>query len=365
MFPIVQMPDSGLLQGLNGALLHWYNAGMLKMVRFSYILLLIISFALAACAPGSPELTQTATRTAAGTLRPYPSDTPTATPLPTGYSSPTPSPTITPTPTQVLYEVQRGDDMYSIAFRYGIEPSVLMTANPTVNPGLMSVGTSLLIPITPMPEATPTMPAEPSPTPTLRYEAQLVPDCYPDAFGGLWCFVLFENNEPAAIENVTGMVILGEGEDARQEIALTPLNVLPSGESLPLVAYFHPPLPAAYSVTAQVDFLLPMMPDDDRYLPITAAEQTVTLRDNDRVAQVEGALVLPDDAADAAYVWVNATAFDVEGHVVGVRRWKAGEDIQAGERVTFNILVYSLGGPIDRVDLLFEALRVPVESDET
>lgn len=300
----------------------------------------------------------TPTSTLAGTLRPYPSDTLTVTPLPTNYVSPTPSPTITPTPTPVYYEVRLNDDMYSIAFRYGLSPDVLMTANPDVDPRAMIVGMTLLIPITPTPPPTPTTTSESgqattSPTPDVN--ALGTPDCYPDALGGLWCFVLVENEQETALENVSAVITLGEGEEVRQETAITPLNLLAAGESLPLIAYFQPPLPASLSPSAVIDFSLPVMPEDQRYLNVEIEEQDLKISADGLVATVTGTLSLAEGQEDARYVWLSVTAFDNQDRILAVRRWENDLDLPAGGEISFSVTVYSMGGPIDRVSLAVEA----------
>ena len=325
---------------------------------------MLIANALTACAQEPPLMQLTATRTQAGTLRPYPTNTATSTPLPTGYTSPTPSPTITPTPTPVIYEVQTGDDMYSIAFRFNISPEALMTANPTVNPRAMSLGTNLLIPVTPVPEATQTQLIALSPTPTMPYRTVQEPDCYPDSLGGLWCFVLVINREDSALENVSGVVTLSQGEDLLQEDAIMPLNLLPSGQELPLIAYFAPPIPDVYTVTAEVSFFLPVMPEDQRYLPISVVNQAFDLLRDGKTAVITGEITWPGGQPEAEYVWVHATGLDAAGHVVAARRWEAVQPITTDELLAFTINLYSLGDPIERVDLLAEALAVQKTPEE-
>ena len=319
-----------------------------------------MSLLLAACSAEATQMVPEVTQTEVGTLRPYPSPTSTTTPFPTDYVSPTPSPTVTSTPTPVLYEVQSEDDMYSIAFRYGIEPAALMTANPTVNPRMMSVGMTLLIPITPSPEPTPTASLAVSTTPTEEEDEALIPDCYLNALGGLWCFVLVGNEEDQARENISALVTLVGEDQTLQEVALAPLNLLPAGKSLALAAYFPPPIPAAYTATAMVDFWLPVMPGDDRYLNVALDAQEINLSENGRAARVRGEVTLPADQGAAQYVWVNATAFDEENHVLGVRRWESTSSLAAGETQTFEFFVYSLAGEIDRVEVLVEARRLDV-----
>ena len=333
--------------------------------QLALLTLLLAGIALSACAPVPIPLTATPSPTLDGTLRPYPTATATHTPLPTGYLSPTPSPTVTPTPTPVYYDVLEGDDMYSIGWRFKVSPAAIMTANPDVNPRAMGVGTSLLIPITPMPDTTPTPMVELSPTATLVFANIQPPDCYPDALGGLWCFVLVVNDQDEAVENVSGVVTLRYSEEVRRESAIMPLNLLPAGAALPLIAYFQPPIPESYTVTARVDFTLPVMPNDQRYLPIAIEAQEVSFSAEGRIAAVSGALTLPARQPQTRYVWLNATAFDQEGRVVAVRRWDSPDQLFPGGRIPFATFLYSLAGPIDRIDLLVEAQAViePAQED--
>ncbi len=337
---------------------------MQKALAVSLLIFILAGSALGACAPAAPMESPTPSPTLDGTLRPYPSATPTQTPLPTDYVSPTPSPTVTPTMTPVYYDVLEGDDMYSIGWRFNVSPQQIMTANPTVNPRAMGVGTSLLIPITPEPDPTATPWVELSPTATQPFATLQTPDCYPDALGGLWCFLLVENDNDRAAENVSGVVTLRYGDETRRESAIMPLNLLPAGAALPLIAYFHPPLPEAYTVTARVDFWLPVMPGDQRYLPVAVEDQAVTLTEAAHVAAVRGVLSLPTGQPEVSYAWVHATAFDAEGRVVAVRRWDSDDTLSGGGSIPFTLFLYSLDGPIERVELLAEAQPVAEPSEE-
>lgn len=341
-----------------------YNAEMLKKWLISLIFLVPAVLFLSACSSDEPEFSATPSAFLEGTLRPYPTNTATATPLPTDYVSPTPSPTITPTATQVFYDVQTGDDMFGIGYRFRVHPNAIMTANPDVNPRAMGEGTTLLIPITPAPETTPTIEAEFTPTPTPLYQVLGEPDCHKDAVGGLWCFVLVENNNDGALENITAVMRLEGGEETREEIAVMPLNLLPEGQSLPLVAYFDPPLPEDFIMSATIDFILPVMPNDQRYLPVSITGETVTLSRNGMTARVTGELTLPDGQPISRYLWVNATARDEQGHVVAVRRWESMRQISGGGSIQFSIMLYSLGDAIEQVDLIAEAGRVIMPTED-
>jgi len=338
----------------------WYNAGM-KLSRSSLTLGLVVMLILAACSPESQEINLTPGITLEGTLRPYPSDTPTQTPLPTGYVTPTPSPTITPTWTPVYYNVRENDDMFGISLWYGISLEALKTANPTVNPYAMGVGTVLLIPLTPEAGSTPRPTPVFTPTPTPLYSALNQPDCYPDGNQGLTCFVLVENANSNDLENVGGIVTLTDtvSGEIRQEVAIMPLNLLRTGTSLPMVAYFSAPIPEQYAVNAVVDIILPVMQGDTRYVDLVIENQRIDYASNNLSTTISGQLS-PGSDIPIRSARLLAIAYDSEGHVVGVRVWESPSpaDLVPGEQQNFLLTVYSMGGEIDHIDILTEAKAV-------
>jgi LysM repeat protein len=110
----------------------------------------------------TPTSTPTVTSTPTNTPTPTPTGTyVTPTPTPTGtYIAPTATPTATPTPGQtVIYVVQTGDTLYSIARRFGVTVAAIAQINNISNTRYIQVGQRLLIPrtgyVTPVPQ-TPT-----------------------------------------------------------------------------------------------------------------------------------------------------------------------------------------------------------------
>jgi hypothetical protein len=136
---------------------------------------------------------------------------------------------------------------------------------------------------------------------------------------------------------------------------MMPLNLLPAGASLPLVIYFEGPIAEAISVSAEVEFYLPVMPDDQRYLDLELTDQNVTISEDGARAEISGTAVIPEDSKGARYLWINATAFDRDGKVVATRRWEGDSAFSAGAQAVFDITLYSLGGAIDRIEILAEA----------
>jgi LysM repeat protein len=103
----------------------------------------------------TPTLTLTPTTTPTPTAT-SPAQTPTPGPSPTPTTTPVASPTPIATPGQtIIYVVRMGDTLYSIARRFGVTVDALAQLNSIPNPRYIQVGQQLIIPrgtwITPVP----------------------------------------------------------------------------------------------------------------------------------------------------------------------------------------------------------------------
>jgi LysM repeat protein len=263
-------------------------------------------------------LEETRAVTATPRLTPHFTPTPTQTGSPSILNSATATQRPTPTATPFTYVVVQGDTLLGIAMRYGVELAELMNANPEVNPRILSIGTELIIP-----ESGELREAFLNPTPIPMDMKDAV--CYRTADGGQWCFVNVENNRQEAVENVMARISLldSSGILVAETEATTPLNVIGGFQSMPITAYFPPPLP--YEVIPQVDVIgvLPLFEDDKRYLEVTIEiEQEIFSLDTLQVT-VSGSILLPDGQDAASLVWLAVVAYDDSGVVVGVRKWEA------------------------------------------
>jgi hypothetical protein len=117
---------------------------------------------------------------------------------------------------------------------------------------------------------------------------------------------------------------------------------------MPLTAYFAPPLPEELEARSEVLSALTVAADDMRYLDLQVKNETVEIDPDGRQAVVSGNVNLPEDIPTPSQVWALAVAYDVEGNIMGARKWKS-----AGE-THFEITVYSLAGIIDHVEVLTE-----------
>lgn len=329
-----------------------YNAKM----KFNLQALILLAFllAMAGCAAGGvglPTIVPLSTDTLPVALTPSATLPPTDTLAP----SPTPSPTLTPTPEPVTYTVTENDDMFGVALRYGISLDALKAANPSVIPNMMSVGTVLIIPITPTPP--PVSGGQDSPTqtpnPLSPLKLAMVPICYQDALGGAYCFAQFENTSDSPVENPSVRFTLIGGGTLLEMDGILPLNVLPAQQTLPVVAYFAAPIPEGFEVRAQITDWLPVMPDDARYLEAKITSEPPVIAEGANFAEVSGVVEIPQGQAD--YVWVLGVAYDLEGQVLGLRRWEAETPLSTGSSIPFTFRLYAMHGEIAELEIFVEA----------
>ena len=284
-------------------------------------------------------------------LKPYETITPSLTPEgPQGlvFSNETPL----PSPTPFTYTVKEGDTLSGIAETYSISLDDLQAANPAISPASMPIGTVLLIPSLP---SNPVGESTPTPAPLLVQEI----GCRPDALGGLWCYILLENDTSLVLENVSSRFTLvnPNAEVYASEIGWLLLDILPVGAALPVMVYFPSETPVDLSPQVQILSAIPLSPDDDRYLAASLQNILVEVDWSGRSAQVSGQVTLPDGTEEARSVWVAAVAYDASGRMVGARRWESQAGLQPGVSLPFMFLVSSLAGDIDHVELAVEAPR--------
>jgi LysM repeat protein len=332
-------------------------------------------------------------------LTPYWTATPSLTPPP---ETPRPSPVGTaaipppPTPTPYTYQVKSGDTMLGIAFRFGITLDELQAANPKVDPRMMSVGTVLVIPV--RSAATAAVFSTPTPFPAILSPVR----CYPAADQGVWCVATLTNNQAQALEDSLAWMTLyaPDGQVLAGQLVIPPLNLLQPGKSMPVMSYFQLVFPSSltptrsaptqgsatpgrasksptptstaapgYSpptislpadllpfVSAQAQLLsaLGVAADDPRYLKAEVQLSQQTIDPGGSQARLQGQVKLPAGSQPANTVWVLAVAYGESGEVVGFRKWEAPTKLAPGASLPFDITVYSLGPPIQKLDVLVE-----------
>lgn len=319
------------------------------------IILGLLAALLSACSPAEPApvSTDTPRPTRAATLVRYPGPTATITPSPTNPATVTPLPTATPTPRTHI--VRGNQDLWGIALFYGITLDDLLTANPTVNPRAMRVGTSLLIPA---PLYTPTIDPNNPPLPTPVEVALAAPVCNPVAGGGVWCFTSARNSQFFSVEGLSAAIRLYDRASGTilSQTAYPALNLLQPGGFLPLAAYFPPPAPLDYDASAELLSALPVPAGSQRYLTLQRNDTQTAIADDQLSAQVNGVLQLSDSQAGPALVAVVAVAFDENEQIIGIRRWESSQPLEDGQQIEFQFNIYTTGAPITRLAVLAEAV---------
>ncbi|MFZ6026920.1 MAG: LysM peptidoglycan-binding domain-containing protein [Chloroflexota bacterium] len=323
---------------------------------------LIVLFAAAACTAATPEINLTATLASPGRLTPYASPSASAvpgsaTPFATAAAIPTGTPW--PSPTPFVYTIQAGDTYGGLALRYGSTISAIEAANPGIDPNLLIIGTTITIPLA-GPEMTPTI------IPTLAPVGVALdpPLCYPSADGGAWCLALAKNPLPVAVENLSGWLSLQTSHgEAHGATVYPPRNLLRPGEAIPLLHFFPPPLPQAY--TPQVGLLtaLPAAITTTRY--ITTNVQIGEVDIDSLQANVHGLVTFEPGSPPAGLLSVVAIAYDDAERPVGVAKWELAGDPLPARGVPFQVTVFSLGPAIARVDVTAEAIPAGAISTPT
>jgi hypothetical protein len=117
---------------------------------------------------------------------------------------------------------------------------------------------------------------------------------------------------------------------------------------MPLMAYFSPPLPDDFQAKSEVLSGLAVASNDTRYLDLQVKADQVEINQDGKQAVIRGEVVLQENEPTPTQLWVLAVAYDSNGDIVGVRKWKS-----VGE-TSFEITAYSMAGLIDHVEVLTE-----------
>lgn len=321
------------------------------MKKFIYLLTTLTAFfLLTACATQSPVAPSQST--AEVTLIPYATttSTPSITPTPLDQPTQTPRPTITPTPR--IYEIRAEDTLLSIAYYYGVTLEELQAANPDVNPSLMKIGATLVIP--PAREATGTV-AAPTPTPFPATRGEI--NCLPSATNGLHCFFLVANNLKNSAANLTGefRILDVNGEVVTSHLVALPLKLLAPGARIPFYTYFTSTPAEGQTILFNLLTATKAQETDTGVFPLKVLLGESTIAGDGSSANISGTIELENDEVEFNRITIVAVAYDSMDNVVGLRRIEEDVAVTAGSTRPFTIAVFSSGGEIVTVEVYTEA----------
>lgn len=298
------------------------------------------------------------TETPTATLRPF--TTATRTPTPTNVpllSSVTPE-ELLPTATPFVHQVEQGETLLDIALEYGLSLDQLLAANPGIDPHFLSIGQELTIP---GPEGELSQALLPTSTPLPLKTSDVFCDRAPSET--IWCIVTVTNDRDSAVEGLTATVTL-IGQDGRtlaSQVAYAPLNRLPAGARMPLMASFGAEITDPARISASLLSAVESGDAAGRYLPVEVSGLSTTpLLDGRRWRVEGGAQVEAEEATQGVRVSILAVGLSGGELIVGFTKWEP-EDQDPTQPFEFEIFVQSLGPPLEAVELLAEAAPVAEE----
>lgn len=313
-------------------------------VKRAFSLLILTLLFLNAC--------QTRTATPASLLTPYSTRTEVIAAPPVAAPTLQPPP-VSIKPTQITHVVKKGEDMGGIATKYGVKTKDLKAANAQVDPYMMPVGTVLIIP-SGDPEQDAFRPTV-IPTPAVIITTG-APVCYPDPSGGAWCLVQVHNTTGSSVQDISVDFVLRGSDDAEGQTraAFSLVDRLPNDRFIILSAYFPAPPAQPWQVDTRLRTASPVFSEDERFL-VNNLENASTEFSSDKLSvHMSGSIKLQTDQKDAGVIQIAASAYDAMGQPVGLRRWTSPVGLESGSSLVYDFNIYSLGGPIDRVDILPE-----------
>jgi len=285
------------------------------------------------------------TLTIAPPLNPYQSATRTPAPPTPTVPLPTIQPLL-PSPTPFTHVVQPGETLYGIALQYNISLDSLVSANPGMATGLLSIGSELIIPLGEEDELT-------APTPTPYPLPQDKPACYQTGDGDLWCYTLVENNQDIPLENISLAFNLynDDRELVLSQVAFPPLNLLFPGQRIPVGTNFSSSLADQDRISTT---LLTAFPADQQDPQVLISDTSLEYSQENTIARISGSFQLLEGEGKESQVWIAAVGLS-DGVPAGVRKWISPDSLEAGKIYPFEFQLYSLGPGFDSVDLLAEA----------
>jgi hypothetical protein len=247
--------------------------------------------------------------------------------------------------------------MIGIAYRYGVSLEDLMAANPGVDPRYLSIGFELIIP-EPNGDGLPGGSPLSTPVPITLTD----PVCYRTLSDSLWCLMLAHNQTGIPVESLQAIVFLvdSQGEVLANEFSYAPLNRLMPGGKLPMATFFPSPAPRQGRPVVQLVTAFEERGDVVRYLPLELAlfkseggPEAISWQTAGELSLREGETVRADR------VVVVVVAYGAEGELAGFAEWVSEAGLDPGTSLPFEVMVLSLGPPIERAEVLIEAQSLP------
>jgi LysM repeat protein len=253
-------------------------------------------------------------------------------------STPIPTDSPTPTPTPILYVLQQGDSLWSVAWQYGVSVEALQEANGISDPRTLQIGQVLVIP---REEEARAAPSTPTPTPLPLELVNL--GFYETPTGGLWCLGEVWNHTGTDAELVQVAVALYDADRRAlvERSAFTVLDIVPQDGRAPFGVLFEQKPADFVAYQARLVSGEPVTYLGSRYRDL----QVIGDQGEQRGQAFEvGGQVENRGAVPARGVAVVVTVYDSQGLVTGLRQAAVEDDALApGALSRFQVQIVPAG----------------------
>jgi LysM repeat protein len=323
----------------------------LQRCWFLVLLLLILSGCGRYITP-TPSPTASATATAVSRQEAAPTATPRATPTPRAATPiATNTPTVTPTP--VIYTIQSGDTLLKIALQFNITTEALEEANGIIDPRLLQIGQTLIIPPAEQnPQAGPSPSVTPYPVLVSKVNLQETRQ------KTLWCLGTIENPGEVPVAEVVVEVSLFDpnGVLLLREAAYTQLDVILPGESAPFAVLFEAP-PDGFAQYQVIPVSAVPLAGDTRYYFELEATDLNGRPEGIATYRIDGQL-RNTGTENAEAVRLVAVAYDADDRVLAQRQANLDVNIlRAGATTPFQLDLIIPAGSVDHYTVIAQGLR--------
>jgi len=318
---------------------------MLHMARNGiFMIAVLLSIVFISGCGGESISAPISTLTIAPPQNPYQSITSTPAAPSATISIPTEQPLL-PTATPFKHIIQDGDTLYGIALQYSISLDRLVSANPGVNSSNLVIGKELVIPFSENDDLN-------VPTPTAYPIPVTDPFCYLSRNGGAWCILMAENNQDIVLENITVAINIYDRSQTlvNSFAAIPPLNYIFPDQSIPIAVFINSNLPESFQASS---VLLTSLPSGEINQLTEITQKFFQYREDNKIANVSGSVKTTDTNPKGKQIWIAAVGFS-KGLPVGIRKWISSGDLVTDQEISFEFILYSLGPPIDRIQLYSE-----------
>ncbi len=267
-------------------------------------------------------------------------------------ATPLPPPTATPTPTPILYAIQSGDTIWTIAAKSGRNVDEILAMNPGVRPETLQLGQQLQLPAAP----TPLIQNSQIAAQPLQIKVLSV-SLFETVTGQIWLLGELINEGAFSARNVqlSATLLDPDGAILVSQTVWTALPLIPSGDRSPFGAL----LPAGRrldSIQPQVTIVDGESSADlgDNYLDLVASGEDISIENNQ--VQLIGT-ISNVGAATAGQILVVATLYQAEGQLSGYVATELAGEIAPGGSQDFALTAASPGGQVASASIMVQGRK--------